>query len=63
MNPASDEARFTLTSPSFKNGGDMSSKFGCRGSDISPELQWENPPAGTKTFSIVFENGNGPWKH
>jgi hypothetical protein len=63
MNPASGEGRFTLTSPSFNNGGTMPSAFGCLGRDISPELRWENPPAGTKTFSIILEDANGPWKH
>jgi len=55
------EGRFTLTSPSIKDGGSMSSTFGCRGQNISPELQWENPPAGTKTFKITLQNGINPW--
>jgi Raf kinase inhibitor-like YbhB/YbcL family protein len=60
MNP---EEKFTLSSPSFKDGGTMPSDFGCLGRDVSPALRWENPPAGTKTFSIILEDANGPWKH
>jgi phosphatidylethanolamine-binding protein (PEBP) family uncharacterized protein len=24
--------------------------FGCEGGNVSPSLQWKNPPAGTKSF-------------
>ena len=30
--------------------------FGCSGENISPQLSWRNPPAGTKSYAItVFD--------
>lgn len=54
---------FTLSSPAFKNNGFMPSVFGCRGQNKSPALQWENPPAGTKSFAIFFRDLNVTWTH
>ena len=55
--------QFAISSPSFKNNGYMTSEFGCRGQNKSPALQWENPPAGTYCFSIVFRDLNVTWIH
>jgi hypothetical protein len=40
--------------------------FGCSGGNISPQIAWQNPPAGTKSFAItVFDpdapSGSGWW--
>lgn len=40
--------------------------FGCSGENISPQLSWRNPPAGTKSYAItVFDpdapTGSGWW--
>lgn len=62
-------AGFTLTSPGM---GEKLTKteeyagFGCDGKNISPELKWTNPPAGTKSYAVtVFDpdarNGVGWW--
>lgn len=41
--------------------------FGCTGGNISPELHWENAPAGTKSFAITIHDPNAPtgsgWWH
>ncbi|MCJ7766050.1 MAG: YbhB/YbcL family Raf kinase inhibitor-like protein [Thiovulaceae bacterium] len=41
--------------------------FGCSGKNISPELHWENPPKGTKSFAITVYDPNAPtgsgWWH
>ena len=41
--------------------------FGCNGSNISPQLYWENPPKGTKSFAITIFDENAPtgsgWWH
>jgi len=62
-------AGFTLTSPAV---GEKLTKteeyagFGCDGQNISPELRWSNPPAGTKSFALTMfdpdaRNGAGWW--
>lgn len=61
---------FTLYSKDLK--GQLSQKqvfngFGCTGENISPELSWENAPAGTKSFAITVYDKDAPtgsgWWH
>ncbi|MEH2483103.1 Raf kinase inhibitor-like YbhB/YbcL family protein [Nitrobacteraceae bacterium AZCC 2146] len=52
---------FTLSSSTFKDGGMMPGKTGgakkdnpnCLGENISPQLSWSNPPAGTKSYAMI----------
>ena len=55
-----------VTSPSFSNGGDIARKFTCDGADISPQLSWTDPPAGTKTLALLVDDPDAPfgnWNH
>jgi Raf kinase inhibitor-like YbhB/YbcL family protein len=57
---------FTLSSPSFQNGGTIAKKFTCDGADVSPELSWDGAPQGTKTFTLIAEDPDAPagtWTH
>jgi Raf kinase inhibitor-like YbhB/YbcL family protein len=56
---------FTITSPDFYDGGPLSQKaefnqFGCTGSNIAPELDWGNVPAGTKSFVMLMSDYDAP---
>lgn len=56
---------FTITSPDFQDGGPLSPKqelnqFGCTGSNIAPELDWTNVPAGTKSFVMLMSDYDAP---
>ena len=61
---------FTLSSPDLASGT-FSSKFilnafGCTGGNVSPELKWQNAPAGTKGFALQVldldaPTGSGFW--
>lgn len=56
----------TISSPSFSNGGDIARKFTCEGADVSPQLSWSEPPAGTKTFALLVDDPDAPvgnWNH
>jgi len=62
---AADE--FSLSSPSFedngklavKNAGNDKSNPNCVGENISPPLEWRNPPAGTKSFALILFDPEG----
>jgi len=54
---------FTLKSKDI--GGQATNKqvfkgFGCTGENISPELYWENVPAGTKSFAVTMYDPDAP---
>ena len=58
-------APFTLTSTSFKNGGNIEQKnagniMGCTGESKSPALEWKNPPPGTKSFALLVHDPDAP---
>lgn len=55
---------FTLSSPDLSSGT-FDSKyvlngFGCQGGNISPELQWSNVPAGTKSLALQMYDPDAP---
>jgi Raf kinase inhibitor-like YbhB/YbcL family protein len=61
---------FSLTSPDLASGkfSDefLLNGFGCKGSNISPTLQWSRVPDGTKSLSIQVQDidaptGSGMW--
>jgi len=61
---------FTLKSNEL--GGQADNKqvfngFGCKGENKSPQLFWENAPAGTKSFAVTIYDENAPtgsgWWH
>lgn len=35
-------------------------QFGCTAQNLSPSLEWKNPPAGTKSFAITFYDKDAP---
>ena len=57
---------FAISSTSFENGGDIPRKFTCDGADVSPELSWVEPPAGTQSFTLIADDPDAPsgtWTH
>lgn len=51
---------FTLTSPALVPDAIMPALFSCDGQDISPELRWMHPPAGTRSFALIVEDPDAP---
>ena len=65
---------FMLSSASFKDGGLMPTRHaagppcGLNGPNISPQLAWTNPPAGTKSYALIETSeeggaGLGTWRN
>src|SRR5262245_40383027 len=51
---------FQLKSPAFQAGTSIPQQFTCEGNDVSPELAWQNAPAGAKTFALVVHDPDAP---
>lgn len=57
---------FTITSKSFQDGGVLPKKHSNFGEDVNPELEWTNPPQGTKSFALINDDPDcpiGTWTH
>ena len=55
-----------ITSSAFEDGGLIPAKYTCDGSDISPPLQWEAVPEGTKSIALICDDPDAPmgtWVH
>lgn len=50
----------TLTSPAFREGESIPSKYTCDGENISPEFTIENVPEGTESFVLVMDDPDIP---
>ena len=70
--PANAQGKFTLTSPTLKDGGTVGmdhvfNGFGCTGKNVSPALGWSGAPAGTKSFAVTVYDPDAPtgsgWWH
>jgi Raf kinase inhibitor-like YbhB/YbcL family protein len=53
-------AQFTLTSTGFQNGQAIPSQFTCDGAGTSPQLNWSEPPAGTRSLALVVDDPDAP---
>ena len=61
---------FTLSSKSIGGQATKTEEFngfGCTGENVSPQLQWENAPADTKSFAVTMYDPDAPtgsgWWH
>ena len=55
-----------LTSSAFQEGGTIPKKYTCEGADVSPPLQWGDPPAGTRSYALIADDPDAPagtWVH
>ena len=55
-----------LKSPDFISGGTIPRQFTCDGTDISPALEWNHPPAATQSFALIADDPDAPvgtWVH
>ncbi len=55
-----------LKSPAFGNGEKIPQKYTGDGADVSPPLEWTDPPAGTLSFALICDDPDAPkktWTH
>jgi Raf kinase inhibitor-like YbhB/YbcL family protein len=55
-----------VTSPAFEDGELIPAKYTCDGEDISPPLQWDAVPEGTKSIALISDDPDAPmgtWVH
>jgi Raf kinase inhibitor-like YbhB/YbcL family protein len=57
---------FQLTSSAFGYGERIPSQYTCKGRNISPPLEWNDPPHGTESFVLIMDDPDAPrgtWVH
>jgi len=55
-----------LTSPAFEHGAYIPRKYTGEGADVSPALQWSDPPEGTQSLALICDDPDaavGTWVH
>ena len=69
---ATQQLHFHVDSPDLKEGGTIASAhvyqgMGCTGENLSPALDWHNPPPGTRGFAVTCYDPDAPtgsgWWH
>lgn len=53
-------APLTVTSTSFPPNGSMPAKYTCEGDDVSPSLEWSDPPPATKSIAVIVDDPDAP---
>lgn len=51
---------FKIKSPAFGEGQPIPRKYTADGDDVSPPLEWSEPPGGTKSFLLIMEDPDAP---
>lgn len=55
-----------ITSSAFEHDGRIPAEHTCKGSDISPPLEWTDPPEGTVELALICDDPDAPsgeWVH
>jgi Raf kinase inhibitor-like YbhB/YbcL family protein len=49
-----------LISPAFEDEGKIPKLYTCRGKEISPPLEWKDPPEEVESFALIMEDLDTP---
>jgi Raf kinase inhibitor-like YbhB/YbcL family protein len=58
--------KLELKTTAFRAGETIPVRFTCSGENISPELSWNHPPPGTRSFALIIDDPDAPsgtWVH
>jgi Raf kinase inhibitor-like YbhB/YbcL family protein len=59
-------ASLSVSSSAFSPGDVIPPRYTCLGDNVSPPLEWSDPPAGTRTIAILCDDPDSPsgdWVH
>ena len=58
--PKKEEVKLTMSTPAFNEGEPVPDKYTCEGENISPPLNWTEPPSGTQSFVLIVDDPDAP---
>lgn len=61
--PARGGAKLTVTTPAFKDGGDIPFENTQYRGNVFPGLAWTAGPAGTKSYAIIMQDADGTMRN
>jgi Raf kinase inhibitor-like YbhB/YbcL family protein len=50
----------SLTSTAFAAGESIPAKYTCDGENVSPPLEWDEPPTGTRSLALIMDDPDAP---
>jgi para-nitrobenzyl esterase len=59
MIPPANSAPLKVSSPAFKDGGDIPFENTQYRGNVFPGLQWSKGPAGTKSYAVIMQDADG----
>ncbi|MEK6760129.1 MAG: YbhB/YbcL family Raf kinase inhibitor-like protein [Deltaproteobacteria bacterium] len=51
---------FSLKSHDFNDGEVLNKRYSCEGDDMSPDLEWDGSPQGTRSYALIVEDPDAP---
>ena len=51
---------FVISSPAFEHESEIPARHTCTGDDVSPPLEWAEPPDGTQSFALISDDPDAP---
>lgn len=51
---------FAVSSPAFAEGSTLPRKYTLDGENLSPPLEWSDPPRGTRSYALICEDPDAP---
>ena len=60
MRAHAQEGSLVLSSPTFRDGGSIPSKYTCDGADLVPPLAWSGVPTGARSLVLIVDDPDAP---